>query len=395
MQKKYIKRRKPSIQKKIMMLKQKKQPYASHQEPGLKKIVPFRNRKSRYFQNKSPVPWRLTMLSFFGILILFILVVPATVVNLSKDNSETYSQAKENQAAAQDTEQEVVEVGGSPFSVAVMRDKQETVEDVPLEEYVAGVVASEMPTEFELEALKAQAVAARTFTVNLLLHGKDNNPYDLTDTVNHQVYKSPNELKELWKDKYEENMNKINSAVKETKGQIITHNDAPITAAFFSTSNGYTENSEDYWETEVSYLRSVESPWDKEESPKYTSQSMFTLEEVSSALDVELAEDQAVPMEITRTESGRVKNLVIAGKTISGRIVREELDLLSSDFTVEQKNNHLVFTTEGFGHGIGMSQYGANGMAKEGKTYEDIIHYYYKDVEINSVDETAPTLVSR
>ncbi|WP_337970405.1 SpoIID/LytB domain-containing protein, partial [Virgibacillus salexigens] len=100
-------------------------------------------------------------------------------------------------------------------------------------------------------------------------------------------------------------------------------------------------------------------------------------------------------IELTRTDSKRVGKLQIDGKTFSGRDGREKLELRSSDFTIEQKNDHFIFTTKGFGHGIGMSQYGANGMAKEGKNYKDIVNYYYKDVKISTVNETAPTLVSK
>lgn len=286
-----------------------------------------------------------------------------------------------------------MEVGASPFDVSVMRVSNDEVENVPVEQYVAGVVSSEMPTEFEMEALKAQAVAARTFTVNFLLNGEKNGNYDLTDSTQHQVYKGEQELQEQWGAEYQEKMNKINQAVKETEGQIITYNKAPITASFFSTSNGYTENSEDYWESEVAYLRSVESPWDKN-APEFTSQTTLSVAEVSEALQIPLQDDKKIPMEISHTDSGRVKEITVAGNAFTGPEFRDKLGLRSSDFTIEQSDNHLIFTTQGYGHGVGMSQYGANGMAAEGKNYEDIIHYYYTDVEISQVSEIAPTLVS-
>ncbi|WP_010648325.1 stage II sporulation protein D [Oceanobacillus massiliensis] len=366
----------------------KKLSYKNEQVTPVRKIIPLKNRKTRYFNPRRHRPWKLTTSIILAVLLLFILAFPSMIVAFFGENkqNEIASLEKETDAA--------VEIGSSPFSVAVMRSNVENVEDIPLETYVAGVVASEMPAEFELEALKAQALAARTFTVNHLLHGENAAKYDLTDTVQHQVYKSEQELQKDWGSEYTAKMNKIKEAVNATKGQILTYNDAPITAAFFSTSNGYTENSEDYWENEVSYLRSVESPWD-EESPKFLGQQTFTITQIESALEVELPKDAPLLIELERTESGRVSELGIEEYSFTGRDIREKLDLKSSDFTIKQNNGHLIFTTEGFGHGIGMSQYGANGMAKEGKTYEEIVHYFYKDVKISTINETAPTLVAK
>src|SRR5699024_8872968 len=192
---------------------------------------------------------------------------------------------------------------------------------------------------------------------------------DVTDTVRHQVYKNEEELRKQWGSDYTWKMRRINEAVAATKGEILTYNDTTITPAFFSTSNGYTEKAGDYWENDLPYLKSVASPWDKS-SPKFLDQKVVTLEEVEKALGISLARGEPIAADITKTDSGRVKQLQLGGETFSGRTVRENLDLRSTDFTIEQKDNHLIFTTKGFGHGIGMSQYGANGMAKEGKTYK-------------------------
>lgn len=404
MHKKFSRKKNAALHKKLTQLKQQKaNANRPSQSQAVPKIVPFSNRKSRYFQHRQPSPWKKLTLSIFALLLLFILVIPTAVVYMSQTDKDiqstpevmmdTDSEDNKENTAESAANDEAVEVGASPFSVSVMRVSNDEVENVPVEQYVAGVVSSEMPTDFELEALKAQAVAARTFTVNFLLNGSENNNYDLTDTTEHQVYKSQQELQEQWGAAYQQNMNKINQAVKETEGQIITYQGAPITASFFSTSNGYTENSEDYWQQEVAYLRSVESPWDKK-SPKFSNQKTLTIAEVSEVLEIALQDDKEIAMEISHTDSGRVEAITIAGNTFSGPEFREKLDLPSSDFTIEQSNSHLIFTTEGFGHGVGMSQYGANGMAQEGKNYEDIIHHYYTDVEISQVSEIAPTLVS-
>ncbi|GIO25246.1 stage II sporulation protein D [Oceanobacillus sp. J11TS1] len=404
MHKKTYRRKNPAIHKKMKQLKQKKR---LPKQP-LQKIVPFSNRKSMYYNHQRPSPWKQGIVSIFAVMVIFILAVPALVVQLSKQDNDIQAniEVKDGEEEKQETKNgeenpseeasasgETVEVGASPFNVSVMRVSNEEVENVPVEQYVAGVVSSEMPAEFEIEALKAQAVAARTFTVNFLLNGEKNDNFDLTDSTQHQVYKGEQELQEQWGAAYQEKMNKINQAVKETEGQIITYENAPITASFFSTSNGYTENSEDYWQSEVAYLRSVESPWDKE-SPKFTNQTTLAISEVSEALQIPLQDDKAIPIELSHTDSGRVAEITIAGNTFTGPDFRDKLGLPSSDFTIEQNNNHLIFTTEGFGHGVGMSQYGANGMAAEGKSYEEIIHYYYTDVEISQISDIAPTLVS-
>ncbi|WP_083443662.1 stage II sporulation protein D [Ornithinibacillus contaminans] len=316
-----------------------------------------------------------------------ILVIPTIIVVPSISKSAVQSETIEQQAEYEDAL-----ASDSAVEVAVMRTQTEQIENVPLETYVSRVVASEMPVEFETEALKAQALAARTYIVNQMLYPEKEESSDVTDTIQDQVYKDEVELRERWGNKYDQNMGKITEAVLATKGQILTYNDEPITVQFFSTSNGYTENSEDYWTNEIPYLRSVPSPWD-EVSPYYIDQETFTLEEVEAALGIDLPSGKQLTIEATRTESHRVEELNLAGNTLTGREVREKLELRSNDFTIEQKNNHLIFTTKGNGHGVGMSQYGANGMAQEGKNYEEIVKYYYQGIDISNLDDAVPALV--
>ncbi|MEC5424487.1 stage II sporulation protein D [Virgibacillus sp. C22-A2] len=355
--------------------------------PGLKEIKPSKHKKPYYF-NRKITAWKVPAIFLLSSLIIIILVIPTLIVI-------PFGKDEEVQGTTLEKEQEYTAGNDpSPFSVAVMRDVSDTVEDVPLETYIAGVVASEMPPNFEIEALKAQAIAARTYTLYLLLQDNNSKNYDLTDTVNDQVFRNEQELQKEWGSNYTNNMRKIREAVAATEGEIITHNSTPIFPAFFSTSNGFTENSEDYWENELPYLRSVKSHWD-EESPKFLDQQVFSIADVENALEIDLPAKLPLPIEVTKTSSDRVNELIINGHTFSGRAVREKLELQSSDFTIKQRNDHLIFTTKGYGHGIGMSQYGANGMAKEGKTYLEIVDYYYQDVEVSTVTDTAPTLVSK
>ncbi|MGP4063857.1 stage II sporulation protein D [Oceanobacillus sp. M65] len=342
--------------------------------------------KKNHYLGKQPKKWKLPTAILLTSLFCLILLIPTVIV-------VTFGDATGNETTSQEKKaEESVELKSSPFSVAVMRSNLEKVDNVPLETYVAGVVASEMPVEFEMEALKAQALAARTYIVNYKLHGDITEEADVTDTVQHQVYKDEAELQKQFGDDYQEKMNKIKEAVNATKGEVLTYKKELITPAFFSTSNGFTENSEDYWKDELPYLRSVESHWD-ENTPKFLDQQTYSIDQVEQALATKLPSDKALSIEITRTDGKRVEELTINGDAFSGREVREKLELRSSDFTIEQKDDHLIFTTKGYGHGIGMSQYGANGMAEEGKTYKDIVNHYYKDVEISTVTDTAPALV--
>ncbi|MGD7053905.1 stage II sporulation protein D [Sutcliffiella horikoshii] len=322
-----------------------------------------------------------------SILFVMVLMVPTLLVMpfVDKESGQLAEELQPNQQI-----QNQVEPIDSPIDVAVYRHKQEMIENIPLEDYIVGVVASEMPADFELEALKAQALAARTYILRqLMAEEKLGTPEgaDVTDTEQHQVYKSPEELKAAWAaEDFNWKMEKIKQAVAETAGSVLTYNNAPIDASYFSTSNGFTENSEEYWPNEIPYLRSVESPWDVD-SEKYLSQVSLPVQDFQSKLGVTLGSDGSVGKIISRTTGNRVEAVDINGKKLSGREVRDILKLRSSDFTWERKGDNIVITTKGFGHGVGMSQYGANGMALEGKNYTQIISHYYKDVQIASADQ--------
>lgn len=277
----------------------------------------------------------------------------------------------------------------SPVSIPVYRTQTKVVEEIPLEEYVVGVVASEMPAEFEFEALKAQALAARTYIVKQLLSEKKLGTLPegavVTDTQNHQVYKNKHELKKQWGADYEWKLQKITEAVAATQGQILTYENEPIDATFFSTSNGFTENSEAYWSNAFPYLKSVESPWDVN-SPKFYDRKVFSVSEFEQKLGVKLGNGDEIGKILEITPGKRVGLVEINGKKLTGKEVRELLGLKSSDFSWKRKGDRIIVTTEGNGHGVGMSQYGANFMAEDGKNYEDIVTYYYNGVELANAD---------
>lgn len=278
----------------------------------------------------------------------------------------------------------------SAVEVSIFRTAKSELEKVSLDQYLIGVVSAEMPAEFELEALKAQALTARTYYIKQMLTSETSTlpqGAQVTDTEAHQVYKNLDELKAQWGPDYEWKIEKVAEAVKATDGQILTYDGKPIDATFFSTSNGYTENSEDYWANSFPYLRSVESPWDKE-SPKFTEQKIMSINEFETKLGIKLADQSNLGKIVERTPGQRVKKVEIAGKVMSGKDVRESLGLNSSDFKWYAKGNNVVIETTGYGHGVGMSQYGANGMAAEGKTYQEIVKHYFQGVEIASSEPT-------
>lgn len=236
-----------------------------------------------------------------------------------------------------------------------------------MEAYLIGVLSSEMPAEFEMEALKAQSVAARTYVVQ--------RGYEVDDTTSTQVYHDEGQLKKLWGDRYNEYHERISNAVKETAGEILTYQDKAISALFYSSSCGKSANAKEYWGNEVPYLKSVDSHWDKEEKG-YMQSVVISEQEFAEKLGFVNPVKQIKNRECY--DSGYVKSIEIDQISFSGRQIREKLGLRSSCFTIEKKEKAYRITTKGYGHGVGMSQYGAQGMAKEGKSYEEILLHYYQ-----------------
>lgn len=318
-----------------------------------------------------------------GGLFIIILLIPTLLVAPFMDQSK--GKLGEELSVAKSDAPVLAE---SPVDVPVYRSLSKEIENIPLEEYVIGVVASEMPAEFETEALKAQALAARTYITKQLMNEQTLSAPEgsvVTDTQMHQVYKNLNELKRVWGEDYTWKLDKITEAVAATQGKILTYENQPIDASFFSTSNGYTENSEAYWTEAIPYLKSVESPWDKK-SEKFYDKKVISIQEFEKKLGVNIGNSGAVGKITAYTPGKRVATVEVGGKEFTGREVREKLELKSSDFTWEMKGNSVVIETKGFGHGVGMSQYGANFMAEAGKTYTEIVSHYYKGTEVSSAE---------
>ena len=263
--------------------------------------------------------------------------------------------------------------------IRVKNDKTGIIKELPFEEYIKGVGAGEMPSTFELEALKAQAVASRSYAMYQMTATK-NKEYDVVNTTANQVYLTDEELKNNWKEDYPKKINKIKRAIAETNGEYLTYDGQIVNAMFFSTSVGATENSEEVFVSALPYLRSVDSKWD-EQSPAYTDTYTFTLEEFYKKLNLPFSQTLKIEV-IEKTSTGRTKTLKINNEEMQGRDFATKLSLRSNYFDIVQNQNNITITTKGFGHGVGMSQYGANGMAKEGYKYDQILKHYYKNTEI-------------
>lgn len=240
-----------------------------------------------------------------------------------------------------------------------------------LENYVVGVVAGEMPALFQEEALKAQAVAARSY---VLSKEKDGN-YVVNASTSDQVFLTSYEMKEKWQNDYDEYYNKILNAVKKTTGEVLTKDNKILKAFYFSMSNGYTENSKDVFGEDLT--QSVESPFEISLS-NFEIVKEFSKSELLEKLGVDNLniENQQI------SETKHTSSIIIGGKEFSGIEVRKLLNLRSTDFEIKQVGENFNIITRGYGHGVGMSQYGANELAKSGKSYKEILAYYYKNTKL-------------
>lgn len=289
----------------------------------------------------------------------------------------------------------VTPAGNGTVRVYVSAEKK--VREMPLEQYVKEVVAAEMPAEFHMEALKAQAVAARTYTfarMKKLYSSKEDrheNADICTDFSHCQAWISKSDALKKWGTVSSERYwRKIESAVDETAGVIITFEGNIINPVFHSNSGGRTENAEEVWScSSVPYLKSVVS-MGEENNPKYENTVTIKIKDFFTKLKEEYPGLKLNEKKVTEeikilqySEGGRVKNLRIGNTTIQGTDFRRIFALKSTNFSVQKEgSDSLKIATLGYGHGVGMSQWGANGLAASGASYEEILKYYYSGVNI-------------
>ncbi|MCM0757953.1 stage II sporulation protein D [Sporomusa sphaeroides DSM 2875] len=287
---------------------------------------------------------------------------------------------------------------GEDITIKVYMHEINQIVSMNLEDYIKGVIAAEMPAEFELEALKAQAVAARTYAVKHMAifggTGSAEHPgADVTtDYKDSQAWLDETRLRVKWGANYGKYWRKINQAVDQTRGLILTYNGEPINAVFHSTSGERTASAKEVWGFDYPYLQSVACTWDRQ-SPRYQETKEITFAELEGRLGADAGimaalqsgDSTAIAGIIDRTDSGRVNKVRIGAKTLTGQEIRQKLELRSTNFTVEPAADKLVFKTIGYGHGVGLCQYGANGQAKENRDFRQILTYYYTGAGIRNI----------
>lgn len=326
------------------------------------------------------------------VLALAMFVSPIAVFDLSGFSAENVKSSFS--ALADSTKDKSAEEndGGSANTVTVLQAASGKVIEMDTLEYLVGCVACEMPPSYHEEALKAQAVAANTNLQRLKQEpdGKAGTADITDDTGTHQGYYDAATRQEKWGDKYEIYNEKITAAVLAVLGQTLTYDGAPITAAYFALCPGRTESAQTIWGNEVPYLQSVTSTGDRL-SPELNSESVFSAEELreklSSDSDIHLGDDPAAwfsgDLQMSETGTGTVTAITVGGKAMTGQQLRTLLGLPSPAFTVAFQDGQFTFSVTGSGHFVGMSQYGADYMARQGADYKEILAHYYSGATLS------------
>lgn len=328
------------------------------------------------------------MRRLFMYVILLILMIFLVPILLTKK----FDKVKEV-VANEEKQEEAEYVYKSYGTIKLLHAATGQIEELPMDEYLLGVVSAEMPASYEQEALKAQAVVARTYTVYKIKNNAKHDGADICDDSKCcQAWISKDDRLAKWEENLrQEYWNKIEQAVYETKGKVITYNGKVIDAFFHSNSGGKTENVSTVWGgADLPYLQSVETAGESEYN-QYASEVSFTKQEFENKMkqnhaDFQINYDEPECIKVLEyTQGNRVKTIKIGNLNLSGVEVRTILGLRSANFEVALNQDNINFSVKGYGHGVGMSQTGANTLAKEGKMYEEIIKHFYSGVEINDI----------
>ena len=289
----------------------------------------------------------------------------------------------------------------APETAAVHHDRDvtltirdgDTTEQMTLERYLTGVVRGEMPASFEMEALRAQAAAERSYVYYQLAAGRKDAHPDADFCTDHtccSAYLSETAAREKWGGDFAPWNTRVEQAVSDTDGQVVLYNGRPILAVFHSSSAGRTAAAGDVWSGDLPYLVSVDSPEGEETVPNYYSTVTFTASEAKEKL---LAAHPELKLSGTpdrwfgaaaENGSGRVETIAVGGTDIEGTELRRIFGLRSACFTVAADSESVTFRVTGYGHGVGMSQYGANQLAREGRTWQEILEWYYTGTTVGN-----------
>lgn len=315
------------------------------------------------------------------------LLTPMAAIDFDNSESEKITelqtQTEETVKAAATTEKQKED------TISVFMTTENETEVMDMRDYIIGAVAAEVPASYNDEAIKAQALAAVTFAEYKKRNGTESGIQgaDISDdSSKHQGYMTKEEMKEKWGDAYDVYYKKIADAVDDVIDKVIVYDDEPIMAAYHAISSGKTESAENMWGEDIEYLVSTDSDWDTQ-STRYKSEVILTDEEIENFMEfadnADFSTEKEDWIKITEvSESGTVLEASVCGIELTGMEVRNLFSLRSPVFSVEYSDGEYVFTVSGYGHGVGMSQNGANSMAENGSTYEEIINHYYKGVTI-------------
>lgn len=329
---------------------------------------------------------------YFILFILIIFLMPA--IFTKKTMKTSYKQEEKQQIEENIEKKEEEKYQYNKFeNIKLLHTKTAEVENIKIDKYICNVVSAEMPADFDIKALEAQSIVARTYTIYKILNKKHNNADICDDSSCCQAWISKDERLSKWEeDKRESNWNKICEAVSNTSGKIVTYNNEPINAFFHSNSGGKTEIPVNVWGGNgYPYLQSVETSGE-EGYVQYSSKNHFTQEELINKIKEEYADikidftDNEQIKILEFTESGRVRKIRFGNHEISGVEARKIFGLKSTNFEVENDKNEIKFVVKGYGHGVGMSQTGADAMAKQGNNAEDIIKHFYSNIEIKDIN---------
>lgn len=305
------------------------------------------------------------------VIIFSMLVIPLSSLSVAETPATQVAVPQDDVSYQKDDSVE------SPEKIKVLNGDK--IEEYSIKDYIFGVVAAEMPALYHEEALKAQAVAAYTF-VCYRMQSNTNSDYDISaDPEVAQCFITREDAASRWGDNAQEYTQKIDKCISEVAGQILTYDNQPIFAAYHAISPGKTNPCSDVWSKDLPYLKSVDSSGDLF-AEKYLSEAQFTADEISDKLkDIATASGEVKNYfsDIKTTDTGLVKSISYCGKKITGAEICKALNLRSSHFEVTFAENKFTFTVKGYGHGVGMSQNGADYLAKQGKTYKEILLHYY------------------
>ena len=308
-----------------------------------------------------------------SVICLIMVLFPLCCVTLSKNTAEDFEQTTVNI-----TETKVTD------SITVFMVSTDKTVNMSVTDYLIGAVAAEMPASFHSEALKAQAVACYSYML-WLKENADNPNYDITsDPSKHQGCLSDEEMKEKWGDKYDSYRKKIEDAVSAVYGEYLTYDSEVILALFHAISPGRTQDSEGVWDTPLPYIKSQSAPGDTL-SPDFDSEATVSCEEIREIFHIsdDVKDSELIDI-FAMSDSTYASEITVGKKSVTARELASALSLKSPYFTAEYKQSSYIFKVKGYGHGLGMSQYSADYMARQGSSYKEILLHFYEKCEIEA-----------